>query len=218
MKKIDYDNFAKTFSNSRKNMKWEEIYYFFGKIWKIEWLSILDIWCWNWRLLSHIKDYFDWNFYYTWIDNSNEMLKEAKKQYKSYEFIKQSMENLSINKKYDLIFFIASFHHLDSIEKRLNTLEKIKRLTKKDSIIFFTNWALDSTLNSGKYKKNIIPNSKNEFGSYDYNIKIWEFYRYYHSFSLKELEYLFKKTWFEIIENRLFDNNKNIISIIKNKD
>jgi hypothetical protein len=25
---VDYNNFAKTFSNSRKNMKWEEIDYF----------------------------------------------------------------------------------------------------------------------------------------------------------------------------------------------
>jgi hypothetical protein len=29
---VDYNNFAKTFSNSRKNMKWEEIDYFLSKI------------------------------------------------------------------------------------------------------------------------------------------------------------------------------------------
>jgi DNA-binding transcriptional regulator YiaG len=30
LKKVSYDNFARTFSNSRKNLKWEEINYFFG--------------------------------------------------------------------------------------------------------------------------------------------------------------------------------------------
>ena len=28
---VNYDNFAKTFSDSRKNMKWEEIEYFLEK-------------------------------------------------------------------------------------------------------------------------------------------------------------------------------------------
>lgn len=218
MKEVNYDLFAKTFAISRNNMKWEEIYYFFGKIWKFEWLHILDIWCWSWRLLSHIKEYFNWNFFYTWIDVSSEMIKEAKKLYKDYEFLLQDMVDLSLDKKYDLVFLIASFHHLDSIEKRFNTLQRIKKIIKKDSIIFLTNWALWYKKNLEKYKKNIIPNSINEFGSVDYNIKIWKFYRYYHSFSLDELDYLFKKSWFEIIENRLFENDKNIISILKNKD
>jgi hypothetical protein len=77
-----------------------------------------------------------------------------------------------------------------------------------------TNWALSSVLNQEKYKKSIIKNSKNEFWSVDYNIKIWKFTRFYHNFSLEELDYLLKKTWFNIEENRLFDNNKNYISIV----
>lgn len=72
-----------------------------------------------------------------------------------------------------------------------------------------TNWALNSDLNFEKYEKSIIKDSKNEFWSLDYNIKIWEFERFYHSFSLEELEYLFQKTWYEIIENKLFDNKRN---------
>ncbi len=212
---VNYNNFAKTFSESRKNMKWEEIYYFFSKIWKFEWLNILDIWCWNWRLIWHIKDYFDWNFYYTWIDNSIEMINEAKIQYKEYDFFCQNMNNISLLKKYDLVFLIASFHHLNNIDKRIDVLLKIKNLIKKDSKIFMTNWALQSKLNFDKYKDCIIPNSKNQFWSFDYSIKIWEFHRYYHCFDLKELQYLAEKTWFKIIENRLFDNQKNFITILE---
>jgi len=44
---MDYNNFAKTFSNSRKNMKWEEIDYFLEFINKNSLdkknISILDI-------------------------------------------------------------------------------------------------------------------------------------------------------------------------------
>jgi hypothetical protein len=78
-----------------------------------------------------------------------------------------------------------------------------------------TNWALNSELNKKKYLKSVIKDSKNKFWSLDYDIKIWEFKRYYHCFSLKELDYLFKEIWFKIIENKLFDNNRNFISIIQ---
>jgi hypothetical protein len=36
------------------------------------------------------------------------------------------------NRKFDYIFFIASFHHLQTIEQRLDVLEKAKNLLNKD--------------------------------------------------------------------------------------
>jgi hypothetical protein len=41
--KVNYDNFAKIFSNSRKNMKWEEIEYFLKFLKQKEKSSILDV-------------------------------------------------------------------------------------------------------------------------------------------------------------------------------
>lgn len=214
-KKVNYDDFAKTFAKSRKNMKWEEIYYFFSKIGKFEWLNILDIWCWSWRLVNHIKDYFDGNFYYTWIDSSSEIISEAKKSHNAFDFYCQNMKEISLEKKYDLVFFIASFHHLKTTWERIEVLKNLSNYLKQDSLIFMTNWSLNSELNSKKYFTSIIPNSKNQFWSSDYNIKIWEFYRYYHCFSLEELEYIFSQAWFKVIENREFENKRNFISIIK---
>jgi hypothetical protein len=78
-----------------------------------------------------------------------------------------------------------------------------------------TNWALNSDLNKEKYLNSKILNSKNQFWGEDFNIKIWKFQRYYHCFSLEELEFLFKQTWIKIKENRIFDNNKNFISILE---
>ena len=40
---VDYNNFAKTFSSSRKNMKWEEIDFFMELIKEKKSLNILDI-------------------------------------------------------------------------------------------------------------------------------------------------------------------------------
>jgi tRNA G46 methylase TrmB len=51
----DYNNFAKTFSQSRKNMKWEELEYFFSHLTQG---SILDIGCGSGRLLEQYEQHF----------------------------------------------------------------------------------------------------------------------------------------------------------------
>ncbi|MGB2110948.1 MAG: hypothetical protein ACPHY8_03510 [Patescibacteria group bacterium] len=40
---VDYNNFAKTFSKSRKNMKWEEMEYFLEKLNINNSTKILDV-------------------------------------------------------------------------------------------------------------------------------------------------------------------------------
>lgn len=215
---VDYNDFSTTFSKSRENMKWEEIDYFLDFLWKenSDSTSILDVGCGNGRLIGHIEKNWIKITNYLWTDLSSWLITEANKLYPDKSFQVLDMLSISeIKEKFDYIFFIASFHHLKTIEERIEVLKQIKNLLKLNWTIFMTNWALNSELNSEKYKESMIENSKNEFLSQDYNIKIGEFIRYYHSFSLQELDYLFKNTWFEIVENRLFDNKRNFISIIK---
>ena len=216
--KLNYDDFAKTFSKSRNNLKWQEINYFLQNYSSnINNKRILDIWCWNARLLEHFYQNDIKNFDYLWLDSSKEMIWEAKTKFRENNFLVCDMLELSKIKQKDFesIFFIASFHHLNTFNQRKEVLLQLKNIIKPWSYIFMTNWDLNSELNLKKYNKSIIKNSQNEFWSLDFNIKIWEFNRFYHSFCLKELEFLFKSTWYEIIENRLFENKKNIISIIK---
>jgi peroxiredoxin family protein len=94
-------------------------------------------------------------------------------------------------------------------------MKKAKDLLEENWKIFMTNWALNSELNNEKYKNSQIKNSKNNFWSLDYNIKIGKFDRFYHCFNLKELEFLAKNSWLKIIENRLFENNRNFITILE---
>lgn len=209
---VDYNNFAKTFSKSRENMKWEEIEYFLWN-YDLEAESILDIWCGNGRFLQAIK-FSNIKFQkYLWLDLSIWLLEEASKLHPENEFLNLNMLDLDkLESKFDAIFFIASFHHLQTLEDRIEVLKKAKNLLSQNWKIFFTNWNL---IGQERYKKTEITNSANEFWSLDFNIKIWEFDRYYHWFTLKELDYLFKETWFEVIENRVFDSGRNIISIVK---
>lgn len=208
----DYNNFSATFASSRKNMKWQEIEYFMEIIKKTPELKnsgvkVLDIWCGSWRLVKYLENIFS-SFEYLWVDASSWMISEAKKELLKYNF--QVLDMLNIDKldtKFDIVFFIASFHHLDSQEKRLEVLKKIKNILNKDWLILMTNWNLFSRENSQKYSE-ILP------WTWDFQIKIWKFNRYYHGFNLEELEELFIKSDLQISENRIWEWGRNIISIL----
>lgn len=214
--KVNYNNISNDFSKSRIWMKWPEINYFIEKILlKEPNPNILDIWCWSARLLEQINSIWNFKLIYSWVDNSSWMLDNAKKNFPQSNFYLSDMVNISLENKYNIITFIASYHHLNNIIERENTLKIAYDLLEDWGYLFMTNWALDSKINNEKYKDSIIDNSLNNFWSKDYMIKFWEYNRYYHCFDLKELEYLANKTWFKIIENKLFENKKNIITILK---
>lgn len=215
---VNYNKIANKFANSRKSMKWEEIDYFIKNyISNIYRKKNLDIWCGSARLLEHLYNFFDIsNIEYLWIDSSKDIIEISKKKFPKNQFLNLNMLELNkLNwKKFDYIFFIASFHHLEKIEDRLKVLDDLKMLLNYNWLIFFTNWSLDSYVNKDKYSKYIIKDSKNIFWSYDYEIPFWDYLRFYHWFTIDELNYIFEKTWYNIIENREFENYKNIISIL----
>jgi hypothetical protein len=113
------------------------------------------------------------------------------------------------------MFFYASFHHLQNIDDRITVLSKTYDLLEKWWKVYMTNWALNSELNKKRYSEAEIENSENKYWSVDFNIKIAWNDRYYHCFSLSELEKLSKEIWFKIIENKLFENDRNFITILE---
>ncbi len=235
---VDYNNFAKTFSKSRKNMKWEEMEYFLEKLNINSSTKILDVGCGNgrflWELIQNFSQKIN-NQNYTWVDLSSGLLEEARKDYSDFDFQELNMLDLdSLNTSprssvlpltskednkeqqyFSDIFFYASFHHLQKIEDRKKVLKSVYNLLEKWWKIFMTNWALNSDLNKKRYSKAEIEDSQNEFGSVDFNIKLAWNDRYYHCFSLQELKILSQEVWFKIVENRLFENDRNFITILE---
>jgi hypothetical protein len=55
---------------------------------------------------------------------------------------------------------------------------------------------------------------KSHRGNGDFDIKIGEYSRYYHGFTMTELEQLFKETRYSIIENRIFEGGRNFLSML----
>jgi len=207
-------------------MKWEEIEYFLESLSHHNSLclrgkgslKVLDIGCWSWRLLEQFSSQYNIDdINYVWIDLSEKMLECARENFPEKEFLNLNMIELDRieNKDFNCIFFIASFHHLQSIKEREEVLIKAYNLLETWGRIFMTNWALNSEVNNEKYNNAAISDSKNKYWSIDYNIVFWEHDRYYHCFDLNELEYLARKSWFKIIENRLFDGEKNFITILE---
>ena len=206
---MSYDAFATTFSNSRKNLHWPELEYIITDMKAQNYSSVLDIGCGNWRFLEEIKkSQFKVKDYHG-IDSSAEMIKEAKKLHQTHHFTVFPMEMI-VNcwpiqwKLFDAILFLASFHHLDSQEKRTQVLRNAKKLLRPNGRIYMTNWNLRD---QEKYTKSHRWNG-------DFDIKIGEFSRYYHGFTLIELNDLFRETGYQIIENRIFDGWRNFLSIL----
>jgi len=213
---VDYNKFAKSFADSRKNMKWAELEYFFSNM---QQGSILDIWCGSGRLLEQYNTYF-WKPLetYLWIDYSQWLIQEAQKSFPEHIFLQGDMLDI-INiiewKKFQHIFLIASFHHLWTISQRQKVLDDIYKLLLPNGRVYMTNWALNSELNLQKYETSKLSGTENIYWGVDYSIKIWDNQRFYHCFHIDELDYLAKKSGFKIWENRLFKWDRNIITILE---
>ncbi len=165
------------------------------------------------------NNYF-WSFPkgYLWIDLSQWLIGEAQKSFPLQEFRQgnmQDIEKIIWDKSFENIFLIASFHHLDTIEQRISVLSQVRNALVKWGKVYMTNWALESSINKEKYKWNYIKDSENKFGSKDFNIHFGQNDRYYHCFSLRELEYLASESNLKVVENRLFDTEKNSITILE---
>ncbi|MBP9812711.1 class I SAM-dependent methyltransferase [Candidatus Gracilibacteria bacterium] len=207
---VNYDAFAETFSNSRKNHPWPEVDFFLSEMQKSGVKSILDIGCGNGRFIEQAEKQGFSLGTYLGIDSSLGMIEEARKLHGEYRFEVRNMSELGkwgdseMIGKYDAILFLASFHHLETREERLQVLRDIKPYLEPHGQISMTNWNL---LEQERY-------TKSHRGNGDFDIKIGEYTRYYHGFTTLELETLFRESGYRILENRAFEGGRNIVSII----
>lgn len=213
-----YDNFAKTFSKSRKNLKWAEVNAILEILKNENLTKILDIGCGSGRFLENYKNFFgNLPELYLGLDASQNMIIEAKKIIENENSTKNFFEVCEMQKlenffeknnfpKFDAIIFLASFHHLENKNERIEVLKSAKKILNENWKIFLTNWNL---LEQEKYQNSHLWNG-------DFKIKIGEFDRYYNGFKLEELEKIFEKCELKIEKNEIFEGWRNIFSILKN--
>lgn len=102
---------------------------------------------------------------------------------------------------FDLIFMIASFHHLPDEASRLELLQKVFKELKQDGKLIITVWNLESD-----WAKEKLQSGYKKMGEYDYLVP-WKtkegevlVERYYHHFTKDELEKLMREAGFNIEE------------------
>jgi len=222
---VQYDDFAETFGQSRRDMHWseiDEVLSQFIETYEYESGKIADIWCGNGRLLTHITGHsratdFQKFTTYVWLDASSELLKQASLDISFSDFFSHTFWSLgdmrdleallSQHGTFDVIFFIASFHHLSTREDRLSVLEQAKKLLSKNGRIIMTNWNLS---HESQWKYQNSKSAEYSDGSADYSIKIGGYNRFYHAFSHEEYVSLAQDTELSVFD-AFWDRNSIVI-------
>ncbi len=220
LNKETYNKIAKLFAQTRQYL-WDDLKPL--KKYTKDNFKVLDLGCGPGRLYHLFKDFQGVD--YTGVDQSKGQLDIAKEDFPENNYIEAEMTELPFaNNEFDIIYCIATFHHLPDEKSRLKGLEEMKRVLKSGGHIIMTNWNLYSDSVNKIVVKNKFKKDKKEFIVPWMNSQgeiIGE--RYYHGFTLDELENLFKKTDL-VLESQFFSNkgkkvdvskSGNIVSVLK---
>jgi ubiquinone/menaquinone biosynthesis C-methylase UbiE len=153
------------------------------------------------------------NFGYKGIDQSEELIKIAQKDYPTANFQVANIFNLPFDDgRFDVAAGIAFFHHIPSRELRLRVLQEMARVLKPGGILFFTNWNLRQPVLRKKYKLRcwdfFFPHNNMDAG--DFWIAFQSKPRYYHHFGKGELTRLAKAAGFAPEKYAAGKNNVNV--------
>ena len=213
--KIIYNSIAEEFSASRV-FPWEELQVFIPYL--QDNFKVLDLGCGNGRLLKVLQESGK-KFDYLGLDFAENLIAEARKQFPDFSFQTADMESLKLEpESFDMIFLIASFHHLDTKKKRKEVLKNIYQALKPGGLLFMTNW----DLRQKKYLKNFFNQWWKKRAWNDCFIS-WQKYlgdkqklwRYYHSFTESELESLLLATGFKLEPKGIYRTKWNVNCLVK---
>lgn len=225
--KQSYDNISLDFARTRRK-SWPEIDALLPKYIRSG-DKVLDLGCGNGRLVGSLAE-FGYELFYFGLDNSSNLLKQARKnfgfQYKQVKIVWQEgdMQNLPFaDRSFSVVFAIASLHHLPTFALRIKALQEIFRVLRPGGFFIMTNWNLFTFSAFVKYNLlgQILGNLQQGFSWGDFIIPWKDSHgkvqarRYYHSFSLREINKLMEKAGFEVLENQSIWLNKHKKSVAK---
>jgi len=198
--KEDYNQIAKDFSSTRQR-QWKDFSRFTPYLDKNS--KILDLGCGNGRLLLFLNELGYSS--YLGVDQSSGLLEQARKQFPKSKFEELDMAKMPIgDKDKDVIFAIASFHHL-SPKDQVKTLKRWRSYLKPGAHLIMTNW----NLHQKKYRPALLRSPFTGFGFRGCLIA-WknQIHRYYYAFTLRRLKKVLKKAGYKVIENEYVTDGK----------
>lgn len=209
-----YDTEAEKYYYTR-NKHWHDGEIILNEIKKIKKknISILEFWCWWGRLIKFLNSKLkDKNIKYVWIDISQWLLDFAQKDNKKNKFVCEDIAKYIKKTKQeslDIIIWVASFQHAPNKKERLYLMKNFyKSLNYWWKLIMLnrsiSKWFLKKHKNTIKESiwKSIYTLWKHNWRDLQIPWKNkWKtHYRFYHMFSKKELNILWKYSGFRINE------------------
>lgn len=196
----NYNLIAENFSKYRER-PWPEANFLIND-YIISGEKILDLGCGAGQWFKFFKEK---EVDYIGIDNSERLIEIAKKRYPEAKFQVGDALNLPFpNNYFDKVYSIAVFHHIPSLEFRLQFLKEARRVLKPERILILTVWNLWRKRKIRKliYKfafLKIFGKSKLDFKDI---LMDWQGMSdcYFHCFTKNELKKLVKKVGFNIIK------------------
>lgn len=219
--KRNYNEIAADFDASRKKEIWPEIREFAAAV--KDGNRILDVGCGNGRLLEALKDK---KLKYLGIDNSEELIKLARKNYPERKFLIGDILKLdSITESdFDHIFCLAVLQHIPGKELRVEALKQMVAKLKPSGELIISVWNLwrspkHRLLLFKNYWLKILGKNKWEFNDLLFpwkNSRGQELsQRYYHAFTKKELKRLVHLAGLKI--QKFIGDKYNYWFVLKNK-
>jgi len=200
--KETYDKIAEQFAQTRKYI-WADIKPLI--VYTSEGDKVLDLGCGTGRLYQLFQDI---QVDYVGIDQNETMIKVAQQANPKAKYLVGDMLDLPFeDNEFDVIYCIATFHHLPDEKLRLQALAEMKRVLKPGGKVIMTNWDLEADWAQTKVKKGKYV----DLGEGDYIVPWMNSERevlgerYYHAFTQDELENLLKLAKFELEEQYLSD-------------
>lgn len=192
-------------------------------------ISLIDLWCGTWRIYQWIHDIYSWDqgkksIIYTWVDLSRGMIDQCRSNYPNWNFIHQDMISYLWTlwqQSTDIILCLASFHHLTNLQDRLTFLHNAYRALEYWGKLVLVNRSF-----SDWFQNKYAPAIKSAYWKYIYTLGTSHkrdifvpridgntkqvYKRYYHIYTLAELEKLIAYTPFQIEKLTYIDQEWNL--------
>ena len=218
-----YNSEAKKYAETRKKF-WHEEKAILDAITPLfennDKVRILEFGCGSGRFATLLNQNFPGKFDYVGIDLSNELLSYASKENPNLTFFQWDITKLVKNfeqESFDLIVWTSSFQHIPTNKERSFLMKNFYRLLDYDGMLLMTNWSLSDWFI--KRHRKIVMKAKvlsrfnlSKWNSRDLMVpwtdENWRVYeRFYHFFSLKELENLTTFSWLTLKTNMFIDKD-----------